>query len=151
MNAYLALAAFAVPLALGAWSDVRTRLIPNWLCLLIAAMGLGFVAATAGWAAVPSHLAHMGIALVVGIALFAFKMWGGGDGKFYAATAAWFPLSQAFGLVFAISLAGIALLIVIIFARRGRLVKGERKSVPYGVAIAGGALANLAAMNLWLA
>ena len=83
------LAAIAVT---GSYLDLRTRRLPNWLCLAGLVAGLAFGLAVGGWPAAAIALLHALIALIVGAGLFALGGIGGGDAKFYAALAAWFPL-----------------------------------------------------------
>jgi prepilin peptidase CpaA len=80
--------------------------------------------------------------LAVGTAAFARDLLGGGDVKLLAATGLWVNLSAAVWLLASVFLAGGLVALVYIFVRRVRGVKrtptGNR--VPYGVAIAAGAL-----------
>ena len=138
------LAAFA---AAAAWTDIRQRRISNWLCLACALAGLAIALWLGGMSALGWHTAHMIVALVIGMVLFAIRAIGGGDGKFYAAVAAFFPLQQSLLLGAAIGIFGGILLLVFIVWRRtlGRKLTetGDRvfAKLPYGVAIGAGALA----------
>lgn len=129
--------------AIGAWLDWHYRLLPNWLCVIAGAMGLGAVLLGPGQVPVWSHVLHALIALLAGMALFAGGVIGGGDAKFYAALALWFPLDQGFRLLLLVSLAGMMLVLVM----WGLIWRGEpagtdcrARGVPYGVAIAVGAV-----------
>lgn len=129
--------------AVGAWLDWHRRLLPNWLCGIAGAAGLG--AALLGPAGGPvwSNAVHAVIALVVGMALFAGGVIGGGDAKFYAALALWFPLDAGFRLLLLVSLAGLILTLamwVLIWRREPAGTSRQTRSVPYGVAIAAGAV-----------
>jgi prepilin peptidase CpaA len=87
--------------------------------------------------------------------LFALRMVGGGDAKFYAAVAAWFSLAQGFTLLLAVALSGgiLTLLAWVPLRRRRRererIGHGEAEAflmVPYAVAIGvGGVIALLLA------
>jgi prepilin peptidase CpaA len=140
----LAPLALLTPLALAAAVfDVRTRRIPNALNAAIAVAGLVTVAVLAGWLTAGLALAHFAAALALGMLTFAMRLWGGGDAKFYAASAAWFPLADFGLLIMAISIAGLALVIAWFVRRRFR--RDERETtgtgqLPYGVAIAAGAI-----------
>ncbi|HEU4652235.1 MAG TPA: peptidase A24, partial [Croceibacterium sp.] len=82
-----------------------------------------------------------------GMVLFALGMWGGGDAKFYAATAGWFALWDFPKLAFAIALTGVVLVLVWFGGRqlrRGPKLDMKSRELPYGVAIAVGGLAALA-------
>ncbi|HYD06280.1 MAG TPA: prepilin peptidase [Reyranella sp.] len=129
----------------GAWLDVATRRLPNWLCLATALAGLTVTVASGGLNDAISPALHAGLALAVGMALFGSGLIGGGDAKFYAACAAWFPLSAGFWLVFAVSLAGLLLVLGWLGYRKLTRAKPSEKTgnfalVPYGLAVAAGAL-----------
>ena len=101
-----------------------------------------------------NHLAHAVIALAIGFGLFAARIVGGGDAKFYAGVAAWFALGEAMRLLLAVSLGGLALFLAWFLYRRltGKAISrpgGEDQGkFPYGTAIAAGGL--IAAFQLWL-
>lgn len=142
--------AFVVLLALmaaGAWLDITQRRLPNGLCLAVAIAGCAATYMQAGGGGLISAAVHMIIALGVGMGLFGIGMIGGGDAKFYAATALWFGLAEAMRLLLAVSILGFALLaIFIIFKwamrvyRHQARAKGDFAKLPYGVAIAAGAI-----------
>ena len=75
LAAFLVLAGLA---GLGAWLDLRHRLLPNWLCALTLLAGLAFAFAQGGWPAVASGGGHALVALAVGMGLFALGAIGGG-------------------------------------------------------------------------
>ena len=133
--------------ATGAYFDLRTRRLPNWLSLAGLIAGLAFGLAVGGWIAAAMALLHALIALIVGAGLFALGGIGGGDAKFYAALAAWFPLQAGLGLLVSVSLTGLLLLIAWLPYRQ-RLMRADSgvasdsdfRKLPYGVAIAVGAL-----------
>lgn len=127
----------------GAWTDIRSRTIPNVLVLVTALAGLAFPAIAGEWNALLMHLAHFGVALLIGLGLYAAKFWGGGDGKFYAAVAAWFPINDFFLLMFAISVVGLFLVLGVIAKNGGKMFARGAASVPYGVAIGLGGLMKL--------
>ena len=91
------------------------------------------------------NLAHAGVALLIGFGLFGLGVMGSGDGKYYAAVATWFPLQSAMLLLGWVCLFGFVLALGwLIFARISKSF-AERsepfRKVPFGVAIAGGAVA----------
>lgn len=134
-----------------AYLDVRFRTLPNWLCLICAGAGLGVAISQFGIANITWHLAHCGLALAIGMALFATRMWGGGDAKLYAAFALWFPIEEFFRLIWWISLAGL-LLVLGAFLLRAKAESSSwsiGKGVPYGVAISAGAVVTWASI-VWL-
>ena len=139
-------------LAYGAYCDITSRRLPNWLALITLIFGLTFAFATGGLEALGWHSAHMVIALVVGMALFAFGIFGGGDAKFYAGVAAYFSLSNALSMLLWVSLTGFfAILGWLIIRRLPPLAKTKREGdyakFPYGVAISVGA----AGLAWWMA
>ncbi|PKP86337.1 MAG: hypothetical protein CVT78_13745 [Alphaproteobacteria bacterium HGW-Alphaproteobacteria-17] len=148
--------AFVTILLLAAYSDARRYLIPNVysaavVLLFIAAKLTGFDFPEPLW----THLLHFGIALGVGLALFYFRWFGGGDVKLYAAIALWFGMSQALLLLLITTVTG-ALIVVarmIWFALAtwfGRdSAPGAQKArmferrIAYGIAIAAGGISSL--------
>jgi prepilin peptidase CpaA len=144
------LAAMGAITLLACWFDIRERRLPNWLVLATAALGLGIAGWQQGIAVLPWHLAHLAVALAVGIGLYAIRALGAGDAKFYAAVAAWFPLAAGIKLLMAASLAGLGFALGWLVWRRIKGNPPPRKPVkdmdklPFGVAIAlGGLLALL--------
>ena len=146
----------AVPMLLGtglyaAWSDVKYRRLPNALALSVAGMGLSYTAIDAGLNAAVSGFLHGFAALLVGLALYSRRVVGGGDVKFYAAVAMWFPISHGFFLLELVSIAGLALVLGWLIWRPliGKPVSfrasEDKDKLPFGVAIAAGAV--LAAMG----
>jgi prepilin peptidase CpaA len=147
----LILPALAIVAAL---EDVTSFTIPNWisaalvLAFLPAALAVGAPWATIGLCGVVGV-----IALVVGMGLFAAGWVGGGDAKLLAACALWlgWPAVLSFGLT--TGLAGGALTLILLALRSGwlepalagspawiRRLAAQGGDIPYGVAIAAGAL-----------
>jgi prepilin peptidase CpaA len=94
---------------------------------------------------------HFGIALIVGMGLFALGWFGGGDAKLYASCALWFDLAAGPVLLFSVSMAGLILVLGMLATRPLRRKRarpspiekvGTKKSMqmPYGVAIAAGTI-----------
>lgn len=132
----------------GAWSDITKRHLSNWLCVATLAAGLALAASNGAPAEFFSHLGHFAVALAIGLALFAGGIWGGGDGKFYAAIAAWLPIGGFFNLMLAISMVGLMMLVIMLVKARGKLFRKDSKGVPYGVAIGLGGLLALG-QQIW--
>lgn len=88
--------------------------------------------------------------LAVGTAMFAAGMLGGGDVKLFAAIGLWIDFERAIIFVAAVFLAGgfiaVAILSSRLFVRpAGKAkIKAQSKRIPYGVAIALGALCTIA-------
>ena len=129
----------------GALLDIFTRRLPNILCGAMLLTGLGLAFASGGWTALGLHAAHAAMALVVGYLFFLGGIFGGGDGKFYAAVASFFSLPNMLLLFAAITFAGLVLAVSWFATRRIMRnhvdKKGDFGKLPYGVAIGGGALA----------
>jgi prepilin peptidase CpaA len=148
----LSLVALALAWAVASWTDILHRLVPNWLCGVTAITGLATGFLLGGCASLGSQLLHMGIVLVAGMALFRMGLFGGGDAKFYAAVAAWFALGKAAVLLlFSISVSGLVLFVLWFIYRRLRRIPIGRSSggsqfdsLPYGVAVGGGAVLAMA-------
>lgn len=138
--------ALSLLLAWGAASDIRSRILPNWLAALLLAFGLVFAAMSGGLETLGWHAAHSAVALVVGMGLFAAGVFGGGDAKFYTGMAAFFPLSMGLKLLLFVAISGGVLALGWIIARRIAPTKmgkdeGSFGKLPYGVAIATGGIA----------
>jgi prepilin peptidase CpaA len=150
---YTLLFVFPFVMAFAAVTDLLTMKIPN---LLTLGLGVAFLVAApiAGltWSEILSHLAAGSSMLLVGILLFSFGLVGGGDAKLLAAAALWLGFEPLVAFLAYVAVFGGALAIVILAYRSvpagafplpdwaARLhVKGE--GMPYGVAIAAGALA----------
>lgn len=142
----LALPILAATGIYAAWSDVRYRRLSNRLVALTAACGVALTFAASGLAATGSNLLHAAAVVLIGLPLFAWRLIGGGDVKYYAAVAAWFPLDQGFRLLAFVSLVGM-LLAAGWLAWRWALGGPDRPTeipqadkVPFGIAIACGGL-----------
>lgn len=89
--------------------------------------------------------------LALGILTFGAHWLGGGDVKLLAATALWFDISGAAWLIGGIAMLGAAIALLFIFFRRviperlllrsGMVSLKRRGPIPYGLGIAGGAIA----------
>jgi prepilin peptidase CpaA len=131
----------------GAWLDLRYRLLPNWLCAVALVSGLATALAIDGSGGFGSAVIHAGLALAVGAALFGAGLIGGGDAKYYAALAGWFPLAEGPRLLLMVALSGFVLSLAwILLAKFSRTPSAARanptlltSNVPYGVAISAGA------------
>jgi prepilin peptidase CpaA len=153
MIALLTLSVFPAALLIAAANDLYEFKIPNWVSITLV-----FAYFAAGLAvAAPAGLMLEGFlvgaaALVVGFALYAFRIVGGGDAKLLAASAPWIGLTALPGFVVKVAFAGAALAILLIVFRRlpplpvyaqapWILRLHQRpKDIPYGVAIAAGGL-----------
>lgn len=145
---------FPALVLVAALRDLTSYTIPNWisLALIVAfvptAMLMGLSLGQIGLCA-----AVGGAALIAGMAMFALGWIGGGDAKLFAAAGLWLGWPAAVSFLSVTAVAGGALAVLLLLVRRsalqsllstgpawlGRLATtGE--NVPYGVAIAVGAL-----------
>lgn len=150
----LVAAIFPAMVIVAALRDTTTMTIPNWLCAagalaflpvaLVSGMGVGMAGV--------SLAVGLG-ALVAGIAMFAAGWIGGGDAKLFAVCGLWLGWQEMAPFVLWTAVAGGALAVSLLWARRlathlpttgpawfNRLLT-PGGDVPYGIAIALGALA----------
>jgi prepilin peptidase CpaA len=142
--------------------DLTSYTIPNWISLALAAAFAALaVAGGLPLGTVGVHALVGVVALLAGMAMFAFGWVGGGDAKLLAAICLWFgwPGSQAFLLDTVIAGGGFALLLLVVRARMVQLIMPTPSGwmarlvtpgapAPYGVAIALGALLAFPASDL---
>jgi len=123
------------------WFDLRSRRIPNRLCLAIAVLAPLFWWATdlGLWPDVPLQIGVAALVFLLFAGAFAIGAMGGGDVKLVAAVALWLPWPAVVALLVIMSLAGGALTLALVI--RKRLARSEAAlEIPYGVAIAFGGL-----------
>ena len=145
----LLLAILAVILVVAAIIDVRTFTISNWLNAAVALL------APVYWWSIGLPLwpdAALQVAVAAGVflllaATFYMGMMGGGDVKLAAAIALWFQPVTTLKFLVITSLAGGVLTLIVLTLHKKRAnppadgdAPPERPEVPYGVAIAAGAL-----------
>ncbi len=138
-------------------SDVRYRRLANAWVVAIGAAFLIFAALQQlGWHAFGMHLLSGGVALLIGLALFALRVLGGGDAKLLSVLFLWSGPLLAAPMLTVISLTGTVVGILSFATRRLEPGKGSGvvrvlalfsavRGVPYGVAIASGG----SCMVLW--
>ena len=133
--------------------DVMTLTIPNWISLALLALFPVLALVTGlGWHELAVDCGIGAVALVIGVAAFAFGVVGGGDAKLFAAVALYMgPLGIA-PYVFDVAIAGGVLAMIFIVLHQPRLEEWTRRSpvlaqivsrgmaIPYGVAIVAGGL-----------
>lgn len=136
-----------------ALTDLTSMRIPNWIS---AGLAVAFYpAALIAGLPLESFLVHTGVgvaALFVGMAMFAMRWVGGGDAKLLAATCLWMGLEGMGPFLLYTAMAGGAFGLLLLAARSylRPFVSGAPKwvmtllepkgDIPYGVAIAIGAL-----------
>ncbi|MEM7728867.1 MAG: prepilin peptidase [Pseudomonadota bacterium] len=152
ITAFIVTAVFAAPLLAAAYTDFWSMKIPNKVSV---AMFAGFfLTLPLTWQGVPALAEHLGMFLVfflAGFSLFAFGLVGGGDAKLMAAIALWFGWGDALNFIAYTTLFGAALGLFLMLSgsfapiRLRTSVLGMRlfqggKDMPYGIALATGAL-----------
>jgi len=157
-------AIFATLLVCACVSDVQRRRIPNSVAALLAATGIAYsvaASATPGRALIVS-LAGLLLGLALWFPLYAVRWLGGGDVKLFASAGAWLgPTRTVEGaligalaggvlavawMLFAYGLKSTAATAVLAIANPRKIVNHgvdvkSRRAIPYGVALAIGALA----------
>ncbi len=147
------LAVFPVLLAFAAGWDIASFTIPNVIPLCLLAGFVMFLFATHMTAgAAGAHLLGGVIGLLVGFTLFALGFVGGGDAKLFACTALWLGLPDLLSYALVASVLGGALTLLLLTARKLPLpaflsrevwlvrLHDASSGIPYGVALAAGAL-----------
>ena len=130
------LAALGVGLLYASYTDLRSRIIENWLNLAIA-----LAAPLYWWASGLSLWPDVAIQLGFGLGItavfagfFALGAMGGGDVKLLGALALWFAPLTFLSLLIVMSILGGIL--TLIFLERHKRAKTEgQPEIPYGVAI----------------
>jgi prepilin peptidase CpaA len=140
----LLLIALAATLVVAAVIDARTFTISNRLNLAVAAGAPLYWMSIAlnPWPGMAIQLAAGAIVFVLLAGAFYAGMMGGGDVKLASALALWFSPAGTVKFLVLMSIAGGVLTLAILTWHRARKREG-RPEVPYGVAIAFGALAIL--------
>lgn len=143
---------FPFAMAFAGALDLLTMTIPNRLTLGLAA-AFFVVAPIAGlsWHDLLTHLAAGSAMLIAGIALFSLGWFGGGDAKLLAAAALWLGLEPMTMFLAYVAVFGGALALAILAYRSvpagafplphwALRLHAKGGSMPYGLAIAAGAL-----------
>ena len=152
--AALALVFFGL-VATAALEDARSITIPNWISLaLAAAFPLAAMAVGMPLQTVALNVAAGLAALVIGMVMFALRWVGGGDAKLFAAVSLWLGWVAIPTFVVATALAGGGLAVLLLSVRSAPLrpivllgpswvvrLAEPGEGIPYGVAIAIGAIA----------
>ena len=134
--------------------DAVSYTIPNWISVaLVGAFPLAALAVGLGFPAMGLHLAIGAAGLVIGMIMFALGWIGGGDAKLFAAAALWLGWPASLPYLAVTGVAGGALATLLLTLRsplfRPFVVNGPGwfarlaepgENVPYGLAIAAGAL-----------
>ena len=144
---------FSALLVVAAVEDAARLRISNITVLLVIAGAVGAAIVAGVQFTLWQNLAVFSVLLVAGTPLFAAGKLGGGDVKLLAAAGLWFSIKSAAWMLVAVMLAGGVLAIVVIVlrmfswsenARQKLVVLRPKGGIPYGVAIAAGALITMA-------
>lgn len=152
-------AIYAGLLVIAAATDVTRFIIPNWVSVALSALlvGLGlYLEMPLPWWGL--HFGAGALLLLVGVVAWMLKLFGAGDVKLLAAVGLYSGVGQVHSMLLYIALAGGVLALALIALRRvislsmaslqmdpeatARLprILIEREQVPYGLAIAAGAV-----------
>ena len=135
----------------GALIDVNRLTIPNWLNLSIALLFIP-AAAVSGLPLeiIGGHLVAGLAAFVIAFALFAFRLFGGGDAKMIPAVILWLGPGAAMTFLFFMALSGGLCALLVLSVKKvipATILPGairapfeDNAGIPYGVAIAIGAI-----------
>jgi prepilin peptidase CpaA len=118
-----------------AWTDVRTRRIPNLLNLFCALSGLGYQLGTGGLAGLGDGLLGLLIGFVLMIGFYIFAGMGAGDVKALAALGTWLGPWNTLLLFIFMGLSGLPLIIIFLWYR-GQLFDKLRHVWSYLVSLA---------------
>ena len=126
----------ALTLLVAAWTDLRSRTIPNLLTagLALAAPAWWWANGYALWPDVAGQLLLALLIFALFTIAFAIRAMGGGDVKLIGALALWLPWEPVLRMLFVMSLVGGLITIAMMAAKRIRRHAGAIE-VPYGVAI----------------
>lgn len=159
-------AVFTLLLVVGCISDLRSRKIPNELVLAILVTGwlFAFLTATDVWRALGMSLAGTAIGFAIWIVFYLLAVIGAGDVKFFAAAGAWLGPGATWRAALIAAVAGGVLAVAFLIAekRLGEVLRraavaassgslatvpeqtiaprAKHRALPYGVALAIGAL-----------
>ncbi|MGH6870617.1 MAG: A24 family peptidase [Rhizomicrobium sp.] len=161
---FLVLAALPGLLVAAACWDVASFTIPNFLQAgMLALFAALAIAVHMSWPVLGLHLAAGGIGLAAGFTLFALGYIGGGDAKLFAVTALALGLHDLLEFALVASLFGGALTLGLLTMRKlpmprvlvaqGWIMRlhDDKEGIPYGVALALGALVILPYTELFRA
>ncbi len=131
----------AVLLLMAAWSDLRTRTIPNELNAVIALLAIGWwwVSGESLWPDIALRLALALGTFALFAGLFLLRMMGGGDVKMIAAIALWLPFDALVTMLIVMAITGGIITLAMLIRRKFR-PNDQSIEVPYGVAIAIGGI-----------
>ena len=101
-----------------AFTDFKSRRIPNWLVLIGLVAGFGLNAALGGWSGLAAAGLGFGLALLIYVPLFILRAMGGGDVKLMAAIGCLAGPHNWFTIFILASIAGAVYAVFLLFAKR---------------------------------
>ena len=153
---------FAGCMLAASWSDLTSMTIPNWISLVLVAGFFVLIPFTwPGWAEFGTHILVGLMFFAIGVGMFAMGWMGGGDAKLLAATSLWWVWADLPYYLFYTAIAGGVLALFLIIGRKylpvrllttdwlHRMFKDEKR-MPYGLALAFGALVTLPKSQMYL-
>jgi len=160
--AFIIVVIFASTMLMASFKDATTMTIPNWISLaLITGFFVIIPFVWPGWTEFGTHMLVGATFFLAGFAMFAFGWLGGGDAKLMAATALWWQWPDAIIYVLYTTIIGAGLAIALMIGRKYipvriltspwayKMFKDEKK-MPYGLALAAGALLTLPQSQIFL-
>jgi prepilin peptidase CpaA len=129
-------------LVVAAYGDMKNRRIPNTLTAAVAILGILRLVVLGDPIAASYTVGVAFMLLSVTFVLFSFRLIGGGDVKLLTATVLVIGYHAVFPLLAIISICG-ALLAIAMLLWLMTVKTNKKPSVPYGVAIAAGAIVTL--------
>lgn len=160
--AFIIVIIFVSAMLSAAYKDATTMTIPNWISLFLIC-GF-FIVIPFVWPGLSEFGSHLLVGLaffLTGFVMFAFGWLGGGDAKLMAATGLWWQWPDAILYILYTTVIGALLALILIIGRRYipvrvltsqwayKMFKDEKK-MPYGLALAAGALLTLPQSQLFL-
>lgn len=125
-----------IALSVATFTDLRSRIIPNWLVLPFLLAGITVSIWYGGWHGAGQSLMGLGLGILIYGVLFWMGSMGAGDVKLAAAIGAWIGPSQLFFALFATAIAGgimvlgwaaLAGFLPDLFKGTGNLIFGRKK------------------------
>ncbi|MBK5264149.1 MAG: prepilin peptidase [Alphaproteobacteria bacterium] len=148
--AHLVLYGLAALLIAAACQDVMQLRIANIFPTAIILLFPLWVAVAGPETDMWMNAVNFALILGIGLILFALQWLGGGDVKLFAAVALWFDFAGIVPLIFYITMSGAVLAVFLVLVRRaipvgmkdrlGWAIFARRGPIPYGLAIAAGAI-----------
>ena len=141
------LAVLVVALLAAAVEDAARLRISNLTCLVVVVAAVAAAVAAGVSMSLWQNLAVFAILLALGTLAFGAGLLGGGDVKLLAALGLWVDLRTAVWLIALVFISGGLVAIAYLIARPFRRNRSNDGRVPYGIAIAIGAIAVIGFAN----